>query len=88
MLFRSINEARIHRYLVKPWSPPELAATVREAIALFAEQVETHLLADQQRAEHGRLSPQALELRRLEAESPGITKVKWGPHGELLIDEE
>ena len=33
-----------------------------------------------------RISPQELELRRLEAESPGITKVRRGPDGELLID--
>lgn len=86
-LMAAINEAQIHRYLVKPWNDDELTAAVREAIVLFAEQVETHLLADKQRVEHGRLSPQELELRRLEAESPGITKATWGPDGELLIDE-
>lgn len=33
-----------------------------------------------------RISPQELELRGLKPESPGITKVRRGPDGELLID--
>jgi hypothetical protein len=28
-----------------------------------------------------------MELRRLEQEAPGITRVNWGPNGEVMLDE-
>jgi response regulator RpfG family c-di-GMP phosphodiesterase len=83
----AVNQAEIHRYLVKPWSRDELVDTVRESLERFDRLLEDRLLADEKRVERGRLSAEERERRRLEAESPGITKVTWGPDGELLLDD-
>jgi hypothetical protein len=32
------------------------------------------------------MTAQELEAKRLEAEEPGITKVRWGPDGSVLLD--
>ncbi|HEY4300390.1 MAG TPA: response regulator [Candidatus Didemnitutus sp.] len=39
MLLRSVNEAALYRYLLKPVSLPELVKTVREAIKLYDQAV-------------------------------------------------
>ena len=43
--------------------------------------------SDQARLAMGTLSAEEFERKRLEAEEPGITKVKWGPDGSVLLDE-
>lgn len=87
-VMNAVNEAEIHRYLVKPWVDEELAATVREALQRRQQLQEDKNLADEMRLQQGVISAEELELRRLEAEEPGITKVKWGPDGSILLDED
>lgn len=84
----AVNQAEVHRYLVKPWSRDELVDTVREALERYDRLLEDRLLADEKRAERGSITSEDKERRRLEAECPGITKVKWGPGGELLLDDD
>ncbi|MGV8898911.1 MAG: hypothetical protein ACOH2B_06705 [Burkholderiaceae bacterium] len=43
-------------------------------------------LADAVRVQRGALTPQQVEVRRLEEEEPSITKVRWGPDGSVLLD--
>ncbi|MDP2785450.1 MAG: response regulator, partial [Sulfurimicrobium sp.] len=45
-------------------------------------------LADQVRLQLGVISRQEMALRRLEEESPGITKVHWGADGSVIFDED
>lgn len=87
-LVTAINEAEIHRYLIKPWVDDEVVATVRLALEKRAKLLEEHQLADESRMRKGMMTKAEAELRRLEAEEPGITKVKWGPDGSVLLDDD
>ncbi|QDQ24991.1 response regulator [Chitinimonas arctica] len=87
-LVRAINQASIHRFISKPWNDIELRASVTGALAQRRLQLENQRLADEVRQLHTRASNQAAELARLERESPGITKVQWGPDGSVLLDDD
>ena len=87
-IISAINEAQIFRFIPKPWHDAELRVTLAQALAYHALQTENRLLADRVRQQQGKLSRQEMELRRLEHENPGITKVNWGPNGEVLLDED
>lgn len=87
-LVTAVNEAEIHRYLIKPWMDDEVVATVRGALEKHARALEEHRLADESRLKRGAITPEEVELRRLEEEEPGITKVKWGPDGSVLLDDD
>ncbi|NMF88212.1 response regulator [Aromatoleum petrolei] len=86
-LIGAINDAGISRFLSKPWNDYELVAAIAQALALRELTMENQRLADEARLAMGRISPQQLERNRLEAEEPGITEVKWGPDGSVLLDE-
>lgn len=82
----AINEAEIFRYLTKPWDDDELVATVRLGLARREQLSEDRRLADDARLQHGDMSAEEIELRRLEADEPGITKVNWGPDGSVHLE--
>ena len=86
-LIGAINEAGIIRVLSKPWNDYELVSSIGQALALRELMQENQRLADQARLAMGTLSAEEFERKRLEAEEPGITKVKWGPDGSVLLDE-
>lgn len=86
-IISAINEAQIFRFIAKPWHDAELRVTLAQALAYHALLIENQDLADRVRAQQGKLSRQEVELRRLETEHPGITKVNWGPNGEVMLDE-
>lgn len=88
ILVSAINEAEVQRYVVKPWSDEELVGYIRAALARGEQLHEDRRLADEVRLQHGELSAEEIERRRLEAEEPGITRVKWGPDGSVILDEE
>ncbi len=83
----AINEAQIFRFIPKPWHDADLRVTLTQALVYHALQTENRLLADRVRQQQGKLSRQEMELRRLEQENPGITRVNWGPNGEVLLNE-
>ncbi len=85
-LAEAINYAGITRFLAKPWDEAELVFAIESALAERRLLLENRRLADELRAERGRLARQEAELRRLERECPGITRVHWGPAGEVLLD--
>lgn len=85
-LMTAINEAEIFRYLTKPWDDDELVAAVRLGLARRTQLLEDRRLADQTRLLQGEMSAEEIELCRLEADEPGITKVKWGPDGSVLLE--
>jgi two-component system probable response regulator PhcQ len=83
----AINEAQIFRFLAKPWHDSELKSAVAQALSHRALLLDNQRLADLVRLQQGKLTKQEMELRRLEQEAPGITKVNWGPNGEVMLDE-
>jgi response regulator RpfG family c-di-GMP phosphodiesterase len=87
-LIGAINEARIHRFISKPWDDYALIADIRQALEFRNLQIENQRLADQVRHQQGLISQQELELARLEAESPGITKVRRRADGGILLEED
>lgn len=87
VLIEAINRVQIFRYIPKPWRSYDVISVIEQALAYHDLLLENQRLADMVRLQQGRLSKQEMELRRLEKESPGITKVNWGPEGEVLLDE-
>jgi two-component system, probable response regulator PhcQ len=85
-LIGAINEARIYRFLSKPWNDYELVSAIAQALAYRDLLRENERLADEMRLQQGTMTKQQLEMKRLEAEEPGITHVKWGPDGSVLLD--
>ncbi|MBL8509663.1 MAG: response regulator [Chitinimonas sp.] len=83
----AINEAQIFRYITKPWHEGELKHVLRQGLTTRQLLQENKRLADMVRAEQAKVNKHELLLARLEAESPGITQVKWGPNGEVLLDD-
>ena len=86
-LIGAINEAGIARFISKPWNDYELISTLGHVLALRELTLENQRLADQARLAMGTISAEEIEFKRLEAAEPGITRVKWGPDGSVLIDE-
>ncbi len=86
-ILSAINDAEVFRYIAKPWNQEELLETIQLARARRQQIVEDHQLADELRVQRGMMTPQEQEIKRLEETEPGITKVKWGPDGSVLLDE-
>jgi DNA-binding NtrC family response regulator len=78
---RSINEGEIYRFFTKPCNIFDLAITIRHALQ--------HLELVR---ENGRLlrtvKRQSAFIEQLERDYPGITLVKRGNKGEILLNEE
>lgn len=85
-LIGAINDARIDRFVAKPWNDFEFVSTLTQVLEIRALRMENELLADQVRCERGEMTPAELELKRLEQQEPGITQVQWGPDGSIVID--
>lgn len=85
-LIGAINEAGIMRFLTKPWEEAELVFAVELALRERALVLENQQLADELRASRGVIARQEAELRRLERESPGITRVSRDAQGAVLLD--
>lgn len=83
----AINRAQILRFMSKPWNDYELTAAIAQALAWRETLLENERLADEMRLARGTMTPQEYEMKRLEADEPGITKVRWGPDGSVLLDE-
>lgn len=76
-VMNAINRAEIFRYVAKPWSREELEAAITQALARRDEM---------RRAGAPALTPQEEEARRLEAEEPGITRVRRRDDGAVYLD--
>lgn len=87
-LVGAINEAQIYRFINKPWQDYEIKASIVQALAFQSLLLENQRLADLVRVQRGKLTRQEMALRRLEEETPGITRVNWGPDGSILLDCE
>lgn len=74
----AINEAAVYRFISKPWDVDDLIAQLKEAFALR----EAENLSSTSGVKDDAPADPLLELER---EEPGITKVNWGPNGEIIL---
>jgi DNA-binding NtrC family response regulator len=88
MVVEAINKVQIYRFIAKPWHDFELKTAVVQALAARALVMENRRLADLVRKQYGKISRREAELRRLEAESPGITHLKLSADGSIMLDED
>lgn len=88
-LLAAINQVGVFRYILKPWDDVDLVGIVREALLTFTEQSEaSRRLTEEVCAREMAMSPEEREYLKLEADEPGITKVRWSATGEVLLDDE
>jgi response regulator RpfG family c-di-GMP phosphodiesterase len=82
----AINRAEVFRYVAKPWQAQELKAVFMQAF----ERYDQACAARRRLAELSppALSPQELELHRLEQEEPGITLVRRAEDGAVYLDPD
>lgn len=85
-LVAGINEARIDRFIAKPWNDFEFISALSQILQIRALRLENDALADQMRLQRGMISPAQMELQRLERLEPGITQVKWADDGSVVMD--
>ncbi len=78
---RSINEGEIYRFFTKPCNIFDLAITIRHALQ------HKELLEENQRL-ITMVRRQRDFIERLEKDYPGITRVKRGSQGEILLNED
>jgi two-component system probable response regulator PhcQ len=77
---RAINEGQVYRFLLKPCNEVDLAITIRRAL-------EQKDLVEENRKLLKTVRRQSRLLQELEAEHPGITRVKRSTTGAVLIEE-
>jgi response regulator RpfG family c-di-GMP phosphodiesterase len=87
-LIGAINDAGIMRFLAKPWEEAELVFAVEHTLRERSLLLENQRLADELRTSRSIVARQEAELRRLERESPGITRVNWDTDGAVLLDKK
>jgi YesN/AraC family two-component response regulator len=83
-----INQVQIARFINKPWRIHDVRTAVAGALATRSLILENERLASLVRAQRGALSRQEAELRRLEEESPGITRLRLAEDGGILLYDE
>lgn len=86
-LMAAVNEAAIHRYVIKPWADEELVSTLREALEHYVRVAGDRVLADQMRATQEVMTDEEKELQRLEKLEPGITVVRRTSDGSIIFDD-
>ncbi|MBB5321066.1 response regulator [Marinobacter oulmenensis] len=84
-MIKAINQAEVYRYLSKPWDDYELVAAVKSAIELYHLHRENQHLREENDRQRAQLKAREEELLRLEAESPGITRVYRDQDGSVLL---
>ena len=86
-IIRAINDAGIFRFVAKPWTDSDLRASIVQVLEHRHLLLENRRLADEIRSAHGIISRQQTELARLEAETPGITHVRWSEDGGVMLED-
>jgi two-component system probable response regulator PhcQ len=84
-IVRAINDAGIFRFVAKPWTDADLRASIVQVIEHRNLALENRRLADELRKQSGIITKQQVELERLEAETPGITRVRWTEDGGVML---
>ena len=86
-ILKSVNDAHIFKYLVKPWKPDDLKETLelalehRQRLLEGGEMLKKAL--EQDEAHHRRQA----ELKRLEDMEPGLTEVDFSPNDTIWLED-
>ena len=78
----------VQRYLTKPWNNAELIDFIRTSLLRGKQLRQERKLAEEARDQQHLVSSEDRERQLLEAEEPGITKVRWGEDGAVILHEE
>ena len=84
----AINEARVYRFINKPWNNVEIINAVKSGLEHKHILLENSRLANQVREQQALLSEKDAILNALEKEEPGITQVNWADDGSIIINED
>ena len=87
-MIKAINQAEIFRYLTKPWDDHEVVAAISSAVELYRLQKENQRLRKENDAQRAMIKAREEELLRLEADNPGITRVRRDADGSVLLDDD
>lgn len=87
-VLEAINDAEVYRFITKPWDDAVLRLTIKNALEFNFLQQENKRLAQTVREQSSQIKQQLSELRRLELDSPGITKVDWNEDGSINLEDE
>lgn len=87
-VLQALNEAEIYRFITKPWDDADLVMTLRKALEHQQVIIENARLAAEVKRQRQQIRDQLAELRRLERESPGITRLDLDEDGCIVIREE
>jgi DNA-binding NtrC family response regulator len=77
---KAINKGEIYRFFMKPWNDLELRFAVKSAVEKFDLEKENQRLLDMVRK-------QALNLKLIEKEFPGITQLEYDEKGRIIVDD-
>ncbi|HMK61119.1 MAG TPA: response regulator [Dissulfurispiraceae bacterium] len=77
---KAINKGEIYRFFTKPWDDFELRFAVKTAIEKFDLEEENSRLLET-------VKKQALNLKLIEKEFPGITQLEYDANGRILISD-
>ena len=84
----AVNQAEIYRFITKPWVDEDFIITLEKAFQYQHLMRENLRLSEMVRQQMGKINRQQNELKRLESESPGITKVDWSDDGSIDMSSE
>lgn len=84
----AVNQAEIYRFITKPWVDEDFIITLEKAVQYQHLMQENLRLSEMVRQQQDKINRQQNELRRLESESPGLTKVDWDDDGSIDISSE
>jgi len=87
-MVKAINQAEVFRYLTKPWDDHEVVAAISSAVELYSLQKENQRLRKENDAQRAMIKAREEELLRLEADNPGITRVRRDADGSVLLDDD
>ncbi|MGQ7814831.1 response regulator [Metapseudomonas furukawaii] len=85
-LMKAINRAEVFRFLSKPWDDYDVESALQAAVDLYRLRTENRRLLEQLRGQQHTLDRQRQELLRLEAQHPGLTRVRRDPDGAVLLE--
>lgn len=87
-LVDAINQARIARFIAKPWNDYDLISIIGQALAYRDMLLENRRLADECRISSAAKIPEALVQNGQRLRQPDATKTgHWGPDGSAVCDD-
>jgi len=80
IVLKAINEIGVYKFILKPWENEDLYWTIVRALEMLE-------VIDENKKMHYELKKREAYMRKLENEYPGISRVKKGVNGSVIIDD-